>query len=254
MYRTRDAGIWRVFRNHHYLNKEINTASHMYTLYWDDSIVGFISVIYQPSGNMKFAWRISRAVILPDYQGLGCGLKFNEFVASQYIDVGHKVFARFSHIKYYNHIVRSNLWRLTSSNGRTARPSSNTGSEFGNKNRNMKRTSYSAEYMGNDYANKKCLYLYIDDSDKINYDILKNDLSKLKDEYWLCVTTGNISEQNKIEDICLELGIRTQLLYVTIKGNTNIVKKYQNKNIITEWNENSLFSLCISEGLDGQTS
>lgn len=254
MYRTKDTDIWRVFRNHHYLSREINSASHTYTLYWDGTLVGFVSVIYQPSGNMKYAWRISRIVILPDYQGLGCGLKFTEFISQQYINSGYKVFARFSHVKIYNHVINSGLWRMSTSNKRTARPSANKCSAFGNKNRDMNRVSYSAEYMGDEYANKKSINLYIDDSDMIDYEILEHDLHNLKDRYWICVTTGDINKQNKIEEICIKLGIRTQLLYVTIKGETNIVKKYLKENIIREWNEHTLHNISIKEGVDGKTS
>ena len=79
--------------------------------------------------------------------------------------------------------------------------------------------------MGYDYVNKPHLEIRIDDNVNIDYNILESDLKYLKEKYWLCIVTGEINTSSKIEDICLRLGIRTQLLYATTKGVSNILLK-----------------------------
>lgn len=52
-------------------------------MYDKDNIIGFIGVLHQPSTNKKIK-RVSRLVILPDYQGIGLGTKFLNFIANIY--------------------------------------------------------------------------------------------------------------------------------------------------------------------------
>jgi hypothetical protein len=126
----------------------------------------------------------------------------------------------------------------TSSNGKVSNnPGKTTRINFGAKDRALGRIAYSFEYMGEDYATKPHLNIYIDDNDAINYDVMKRDLAWLKNKYWLCVITGEINTPSKIEDVCLELGIRTQLLYTTKNGVANMNSKYIDKPIIKSWDE-----------------
>lgn len=55
-----------------------------YGLYDDNNIVGFMGVIHQPHPINKKIKRVSRLVILPDYQGIGLGTKFLNFMAEYY--------------------------------------------------------------------------------------------------------------------------------------------------------------------------
>ena len=58
--------------------------SYCYGLYDENKIIGFIGVIHQPSTNKKIK-RVTRLVILPDYQGIGLGTKFLNAIAEEYI-------------------------------------------------------------------------------------------------------------------------------------------------------------------------
>ena len=236
MYRTTNKDIWRVFREHHYLSAEMNKASVCYTVYWDDTLVGFFAYLYYPSGTTKYAWRGSRIVILPDYQGLGIGTKVMEFLDDYYLSTGQKIFHRSSHLRFGRHWEHSSKWIPTASNRKISR-TDNKSANYTHIHHDQDRICYAYEYMGDDYVNKPHLYIHVDDNEKIDYDILYNDLVKLKEKYWLCVITGEIKTPNKIEDICLELGIRTQLLYVTKKGVSTLNSKYKDKKIITKWDE-----------------
>lgn len=238
MYRTTDKDIWRVFREHHYLSADLNKAADCYTIYWDDVLVGFRAVITMPCGTIKYAYRGHRLVILPDYQNLGIGTKVMEFLGEHYLSKGYKYFGRSTHLRLYNYWSHSPKWEFNSSDNKLPRtPTDSTTIKMGVKDRSLHRVAHSAEYLGSDYANKPHITIHIDDTPNINYDLLKQDLAWLKERYYVCVITGEINTPSKIEDICLELGIRTQLLYVTIKGTVTLNRKYKKKKILTTYDE-----------------
>lgn len=236
MYRTNDKDIWRVFREHHYLSAEMNKAATVYTIYWDNVLIGMFSILNQPSGSYKYAFRVHRIVVLPDYQGLGMGTKILDYFGNMHINNGHKFFLRTTHMRFGRHCRNSLTWI----EGGSSCKISNAGGvthEKKYKNYDRKRKPYSFEYMGQDCATKPHIEIHVDDNPNINYDIMKADLEWLKERYWLCVITGEINTPSKIEDICLELGIRTQLLYTTKKGVATIGSKYKKKKIVTTWDE-----------------
>ena len=47
-----------------------------------------MGVLHQPHGKNKKIKRVSRLVILPDYQGIGLGIKFLNFMAQYYTKLG----------------------------------------------------------------------------------------------------------------------------------------------------------------------
>lgn len=223
----------------------MNKASVCYSIYWDNVLIGFRTYLYLPSGTIKYAWRGSRLVILPDYQNLGFGTAILEFLGEHYLSKGYKYFDRSSHLRLGKHWTDSPLWRANSSNQKVANQTGKTNRVNFGADRELGRIAYSFEYMGQDYVNKPHIDIYVDDNENIDYDILKSDLQYLKNKYYICVTTGEINTPSKIEDICLELGIRTQLLYHTKNGQANINKSYINKKIIKQWDNN--FSKEIRE-------
>ncbi|OQQ84587.1 hypothetical protein B6U58_02935 [Ligilactobacillus salivarius] len=76
---------WRKFRKYHYLNSDISVSAQCFELFNNSNEpIGFIAYINQPS-NYKFYGkhaikRITRLVILPDYQGIGLGTKLLNFM------------------------------------------------------------------------------------------------------------------------------------------------------------------------------
>lgn len=58
-------------------------------LYDQDKIIGIMGVLHQPHGKNKKLKRVSRLVILPDYQGIGLGTKFLNEVAKHYTRIGY---------------------------------------------------------------------------------------------------------------------------------------------------------------------
>jgi len=86
-----------MFKDHHYLDEKINKAARHYIAIWNDQVIGYLASITMPSGTLKNAWRGHRVVVLPDFQGMGIGVRFIEAVAQIHLDEGHRFFSRSAH-------------------------------------------------------------------------------------------------------------------------------------------------------------
>lgn len=84
IFKTADKSIWKMFAKYHYLNHSHNDASSVYIGMVDDNIAGFISVIHFPHPKVKNMKRVHRLVVLPDYQGIGIGVKMLNEVGNVY--------------------------------------------------------------------------------------------------------------------------------------------------------------------------
>lgn len=71
------------------MNTDLPTQSTCYGLYDKENIIGFMGVIHQPHGKNKKIKRVTRLVILPDYQGIGLGTKFLNVIAEIYTKQGY---------------------------------------------------------------------------------------------------------------------------------------------------------------------
>lgn len=136
--------MWAYFKGHHYLNATLNKAAHTYAGFWGDSLVAFGGVLPFPHGHIKHGWRESRIVVLPDFQGLGIGMKFSEAIASVYVDAGGRYFSRTAHPRMGHHRDGSPLWKPTSNN-RVLQKAGN-GANF--RAFDERRLCWSHEYIG----------------------------------------------------------------------------------------------------------
>lgn len=102
--------IWNIFRKHHYLSAELNVACKMFVAYLNDNIVGMCAVLPQPGVLDGDAWRIHRLVILPDYQGLGIGVKLLEYICDLFKYHNKTIYLRTSHTKLINYMIKSKKW------------------------------------------------------------------------------------------------------------------------------------------------
>lgn len=107
---------WKVFQKHHYLSGSLNNASRCFIGKWNDEPVVFGAAITMPSGSLKNAWRGHRTVVLPDYQGLGIGVRFSDTLAQLFIENGYRYFSRTAHPRMGMYRMTSPLWKPTSKN------------------------------------------------------------------------------------------------------------------------------------------
>lgn len=74
IFQTNDKSIWKVFAKHHYLSHSHNNAAKIFVVYVNEQLAGFISILHLPNKD-KTIKKVHRLVVLPDYQGLGIGVK-----------------------------------------------------------------------------------------------------------------------------------------------------------------------------------
>jgi energy-coupling factor transporter ATP-binding protein EcfA2 len=145
---------WEVFRHHHYLDDKINKSARCFLGLYDTKPIAFGSALAYPSGTVKNAWREHRTVVLPDYQGLGIGVRFSDFIAKLFTDSGHRYFSKTAHPRMGEYRNRSPLWKATSKNGRARKDylyipkGDKIRKEDKRKEIDAVRTCYSHEYLG----------------------------------------------------------------------------------------------------------
>ena len=100
---------WRLFARHHYLSGSLSKSARCYLASWQGAPVGFCAVI--PLIGRRRHWRITRLVTLPDFQGIGIGMRLAEAVADQYIAQGLRMNITSSHPALIAHCCRSPRWR-----------------------------------------------------------------------------------------------------------------------------------------------
>jgi hypothetical protein len=142
--------IWQHFKRHHYLSGKINKSCNSWVAMYNETLVGFTSIIAFPNGNWKSAWRGHRTVIIPEFQGMGIGNRLSECVAQIVVDSGSRFFSKTSHPAMGEHRNNSKLWKPTSKNKvlRKDYNSNRKTKEDGHKRKHVNRICYSHEYVG----------------------------------------------------------------------------------------------------------
>jgi len=141
-----ESSTWDIFKKHHYLTENVNKSCKFLLFTWNDKPVGIVAMINQPRKGCPNGFALSRTVVLPDFQGLGLGVKLSEFSAAIFKDMGGKVYTKTIHPALGTHRNNSENWRATSMNGKIRRSSSQN-SDSSAKNR-LQRASYCHEYIG----------------------------------------------------------------------------------------------------------
>lgn len=143
VYRSRHAA-WPPFARHHYLSRSLSPYAEGYLATWNDRPVAFAAVLNAIGRTgMK---RISRIVVLPDFQGIGIGARLLNTLAQQYRDAGKRVLITTSHPAMIGFLSRSPRWRVrrVRSGPRRKRPSRESSSSASG------RAVVSGEFVGDE--------------------------------------------------------------------------------------------------------
>lgn len=108
--------LWDAFKRHHYLTSSLMCSARCWSAFWQETLVGFVSAVTMPGGTVKKAWREHRTVVLPDYQGLGIGVRISDAIANRFIQEGCRYFSKTAHPRMGGYRDGSPLWRGTSKN------------------------------------------------------------------------------------------------------------------------------------------
>jgi GNAT superfamily N-acetyltransferase len=100
---------WQLFKRHHYLNGSLPVAARCYLTTWEGVPVNFCATV--PVITRKNHRRFTRIVTLPDYQGIGIGMRAVSAVAELHRAEGHRINVTSSHPALIRHCDRSPLWK-----------------------------------------------------------------------------------------------------------------------------------------------
>ena len=88
--------------------------------------------------------------MLPDFQGLGLGVRISDAVAEIFKSSGHRYFSKTAHPRMGEYRNNSSLWKPTTKNGMSRQDYKRDGTkvtvEYSNKHAD--RVCYSHEYIG----------------------------------------------------------------------------------------------------------
>lgn len=142
------ASLWPYFAPHHYMSENYSGHGAIVALF-NGELAGFASHITLPSGTIpQPTKRGHRTVVLPDFQGMGIGVRLAEVMGTMVLRRGCRYFCKTSHPRMGAYRNLSPLWRATSKNERTR---GTEGDNRGVVRWEVKRTkSYSHEFVGDD--------------------------------------------------------------------------------------------------------
>ncbi len=102
---------WRVFAPHHYLSAQVHRSAECLMALWNDQPVAFVALLN--AIGRRGLRRISRLVVLPDYQGLGIGSRVCEAVGAWNRTRAFRTTITTGHPAMIAYLKRSPWWRIT---------------------------------------------------------------------------------------------------------------------------------------------
>lgn len=109
-------GVWDYFARHHYLSDNLHKGATSFLAVIEGDAVGFVASLRMPHPTVLNAWRETRLVVLPDYQGLGLGPKLSNWLADYYIQNKKRYFSQTAHPRLGNYRQKSKAWKPTTMN------------------------------------------------------------------------------------------------------------------------------------------
>lgn len=100
-----------MFRPHHYLSTALASSARSVCALHDGRPVAFCATL--PSMGHRGVRRCHRLVVLPDYQGIGLGLRVLEATALLYVKDGFRYTITTSHPAMNHALARGKRWCLT---------------------------------------------------------------------------------------------------------------------------------------------
>lgn len=100
---------WKVFARHHYLSGTLAAGARCYLATWNGEPVTFAATL--PVITKKNHRRFTRIVTLPDYQGMGIGMRVVAAIASLHRAEGLRINVTSSHPALIRHCRNSPLWK-----------------------------------------------------------------------------------------------------------------------------------------------
>jgi len=110
--RVRLKEYWPLFSKYHYINNSLNSSAKCFVLFVENKPVSFCGILHIPLKNINHYKRISRAVTLPDYQGIGFVHVLSETLGSAYSALGFKLRAYPKHPMHVRAMYKLKNWKV----------------------------------------------------------------------------------------------------------------------------------------------
>lgn len=139
---------WTQFSRHHYLDHTIaNSAATVVGLINGRPAV-LIATMPFPHGQIKNLWKISRIVVLPDYQGLGLGNITLDYVGAAYKAMGKELNIVTSHPAFIKSLNKGDTWKMTRKPSRIKKATNVSVSRISSKASSGNRLTSTFRYVG----------------------------------------------------------------------------------------------------------
>lgn len=159
---------WNFFKKYHYLTENCSKSYGHLLFTWNDRPVGICVYANMPSGSVKNAMRLSRTVVMPDYQGLGIGKSISEFAAAILTNAGKIVYTKTVNPALGEHREHSDKWVGIAKN-KKARKGEHAKEYYGNISwKLLGRPSYCHKYVGEGLSGHEDLLLTMKELRKRN--------------------------------------------------------------------------------------
>lgn len=108
-----DKSAWRTFRHHHYLSGNLHSAAKCWGAFLGDECVAFCAVRKFPHPVAKNVMQAHRLVVLPDFQGLGIGSKFSDWMGQYLYERNLRFHYVVAHPAMVRMLSKSRRWKMT---------------------------------------------------------------------------------------------------------------------------------------------
>ena len=106
-----DRSVWPTFRRFHFLSADLSASAKCFALTADGTLAGFIAYVHQPHARVRNIKRITRTVILPDFQGCGLGSVLSDWLGQHLYEQGFRLHSVTAHPVQQRIRARSPRWR-----------------------------------------------------------------------------------------------------------------------------------------------
>ena len=154
------------------MTAKLNEAATCFVFTWNEKMVAFESILPLPNGSYKNAYREHRLVVLPDFQGLGLGIKISEWCGGILLNDRKTFYTKTVNPALGLYRQKSHNWEATAANGKSDKQEHiDKCSSMGG----LTRPSYCFKYVGEPISGFEDLLLPID---KVRYNnSMKGQLS-----------------------------------------------------------------------------
>lgn len=149
---------WTQFSRHHYLDHNIANSAAIIVGLINQQPAVLIATMPFPHGQIKNLWKISRIVVLPDFQGLGLGNITLDLVGGAYKAMGKELNIVTSHPAFVKSLNKGTTWAMTRKPSRIKRATNAKVSRISSKASSGNRLTSTFRYVGE--ANNTLVGLY----------------------------------------------------------------------------------------------